>query len=85
MLPCLVKGHRGSRVSEAVFFENKYLTIPTVTPEAAVMKAAEDLNTTTKGNIPQSLQTKEGIKQLTKIFRGYAIKPTGPTTRDNTI
>ena len=68
-----------------MFVENKDLTIPTVTLEAAVMKAAEDLNTTIKGNILQSLQTKEGIKQLTKIFKGYAIKPTDPTTRDDTI
>ena len=61
------KDTRAVRVSETVFFKHNYLTIPTITPEAVSLKAAEYLKKAIEGNIPQFLQTKEGVKQLMKI------------------
>ena len=59
--------------------------MPTVTPETALLKAAEDLKTAIKCNNPQSLQTKEGGNQLTKISRGYTTKPTDQSAKIDTV
>ena len=73
------------RVSETVFFKHKYLTMPTITPEAALLKAVDDLKNAIEGKIPPSLQTKEGVKQLMKIFKGYATESTDHTAKTDTI
>ena len=68
-------------VSETVFFKHKYLTMPTITPEAALLKAVDDLKNAIEGNIPPSLQTKEGVEKLMKIFKGYATESTDHTAK----
>ena len=55
--------------------------MPTITPESALIKAAGDLKKASEGKIPQSLQTKEGVEQLMKIFKGYATKRTNRTAK----
>jgi len=59
--------------------------MPTITPEAALLKAANDLKNAIEGIIPQSLHTKEGVEQLMKIFKGYATESTDHTAKTDAI
>ena len=49
-----LKDTRHERVGDTVFFKHKYLTMPTLTPADAMLKAANDLTDAIKGNIPQN-------------------------------
>ena len=63
------KETKSVRIGNTVFFKHKYLTMPTITPGDAVLKAAEDLKRALLKNMPKSSETEEGIQQLMKIFQ----------------
>ena len=64
-----IKETRSIRTGNTVFFKHKYLTMPTITPGDAVIKAAEDLKQALQNNMPKNSETDEGIRQLMKIFQ----------------
>ena len=63
-----IKETKSVRIGNTVFFKHKYLTMPTIIPGDAVLKAAEDLKQALLNNMPKSSETEEGINQLMKIF-----------------
>lgn len=64
-----LKDTRNVRVGDTVFFKNKYLTMPTITPADAMLKAADNLIDTIKENIPMSNLSNEAVKILMKIIK----------------
>jgi hypothetical protein len=56
----------------SVFFKHKYLTMPTLTPADALIKAANDLTAAIAGNMPLSTITDNAITQLLQIFKQQA-------------
>ena len=53
-------------VSDTVYFKQKYITHPTVTPEDAVIKAARQLSVALKVKLKSAID-KSGINQLKKV------------------
>jgi hypothetical protein len=54
-------------ISETVFFCHKYLTMPTLTPEDALIKAADNLVDAILGHLPKNGITADAVKQLMEI------------------
>ena len=50
-----IKETKSVRIGNTVFFKHKYLTMPTITPGDAVLKAAEDLKEALLNNMPKKL------------------------------
>ena len=69
---CWIQETRSERSCPTVFFKHKYLTMPTMTPADALIKAADNLNEAIQGVIPEKGQTQEAIKQLMQIFKQEA-------------
>jgi hypothetical protein len=65
---------RHTRICSSVFFKHKYLTMSSLTPADALIRAADDLNTAIAGVIPPPNMTTAAIKQLIKIFKTQAEK-----------
>ncbi len=65
---------RHTRICSLVFFKHKYLTMPSLTPADALIRAADNLTTTIAGVIPPPNMTTNAIKQLIKIFKTQAKK-----------
>jgi hypothetical protein len=63
-----------SRVCNAVFFKHKYLTMPTITPVNALIRAVDDLTDAISGIIPPPSTTREAVDQLMLIFKQQAKK-----------
>ena len=63
---------KSTRTCSSVFFKHKYLTMPTLTPADALIKAADDLTAAIAGNIPPSTITDNAITQLLQIFKQQA-------------
>ena len=63
-----IKNPKSVRLGDTVFFKHKYLTMPTIMPGDAVLKAAEDLKQALPNNMPKNSETEKGINQLIKIF-----------------
>jgi len=78
-----ITDRKSTRVSSSVFFKHKYLTMPTITPAEALIKAADNLTAAIEGNIPTSSITTEAIAQLLRIFHLQAdnSKTTASTQR----
>ena len=68
------KDTRAERISPTVFFKHKYLTMPTMTPADALLKAGTDLTTALQGVLPKESVTQEAIQQLMKIYKLEAKK-----------
>jgi hypothetical protein len=60
---------RHMRVCDTVFFKHKYLTMPTITPADALIKAADNLVDTISGVIPKNSINKD----LMAIYRKQAL------------
>ena len=69
---CWIQETRSERSCPTVFFKHKYLTMPTMTPADALIKAADNLNEAIQGVIPEKGQTQEAIEQLMQIFKQQA-------------
>ena len=65
-----------SRICETVFFKHKYLTMPSVTPADALIKAADNLVDTINGIIPKHSVTSDAVTQLMEIYKIAAEKAT---------
>jgi hypothetical protein len=65
---------RHTRICSLVFFKHKYLTMPSLMPSEALIRAADDLTTAIAGVIPPPNMTTDAIKQLIKIFKTQAKK-----------
>ena len=65
-----------SRICETVFFKHKYLTMPSVTPADALIKAADNLVDTINGIMPKTSVTSDAVEQLMEIFKIQAEKAT---------
>ena len=63
---------RSTRVCSSVFFKHKYLTMPTLTPSDALIKAADTLSDAITGVLPVSTITNDAITALLKIFKDQA-------------
>jgi hypothetical protein len=63
---------KSTRTCSSVFFKHKYLTMPTLTPADALIKAADDLTAAIAGNIPPSTITDNAITQLLQVFKQQA-------------
>ena len=60
---------RYTRMCSSVFFKHKYLTMPSLPPADALIRAADDLTTSLAGVIPPPSMTTEAITQLINIFK----------------
>jgi hypothetical protein len=65
---------RHTRICSSVFFKHKYLTMPSLTPVNALIRAADNLTIAIAGVIPPPNMTTNAIKQLIKIFKTQAEK-----------
>ncbi len=63
---------RHTQICSSVFFKHKYLTMPSLTPVDALIRAADNLTTAITGVIPPPNMTTNAIKQLIKIFKTQA-------------
>ena len=68
------KDTRAERISPTVFFKHKYLTMPTMTPADALLKAGTYLTTALQGVLPKESVTQEAIQQLMNIYKLEAKK-----------
>eukprot|EP01082_Thalassiosira_pseudonana_P012372 g11214.t1 g11214 contig5:382941-386300(-) len=70
-----IKATRTERITDTVFFKHKYLTNPTVTPEDAVVKAAQDLTKAVQGNLNlKGKANMEAIQKLSDMFSVAAME-----------
>jgi hypothetical protein len=60
------------RTCLTVFFKHKYLTMPTVTPADALIRAADSLTDAIAGLIPTPTSTMDAVDQLMVIFKQQA-------------
>ena len=67
-----VTSTRATRISDQVYFRNKYITMPTMSPESHVVEAAQRLTTALKGNIPANSETAVGLTKLGELFSQIA-------------
>ena len=65
---------RHTRMCSSVFFKHKYLTMPSLTPADALIRAADNLTTALAGVIPPLSMTTDAIAQLINIFKMPAEK-----------
>ncbi len=65
---------RHTRICSTVFFKRKYLTMPTLTPSDALIRAANNLTDAIAGIIPPPNMTTNAIDQLINIFKLQAKK-----------
>ena len=63
---------RHTRVCSTVFFKHKYLTMPTITPTDALIRAADNLTDAITGIVPPPNMTTDAIDQLITIFKSQA-------------
>ena len=63
---------RSTRVCSSVFFKHKYLTMPSLTPADALIKAADVLSDAITGALPVSTITNDAITALLTIFKEQA-------------
>ncbi len=54
------------------FFKHKYLTVPSLTPSDALIRAADNLTGTISGLIPTSTVTADVVDQLMEIYKQQA-------------
>jgi hypothetical protein len=59
-----------------VFFKHKYLSIPSITPADALIKAADNLVDTISGLMPQNGVTADAVEKLMEIYKIQAEKAT---------
>ena len=64
---------KSNRVCVTVFFKHKYLTMPLITPDDALIKASDQLVDTISGRIPKNSITEDDVLQLMSIYRHQAL------------
>ena len=76
---------RHTRVCSTVFFKHKYLTMPTITPADALIRAADGLTDAIAGIVPPPNMTTEAIEQLIYIFKSEAQKAKDAATAQRVL
>ena len=76
---------RHARICNTVFFKHKYLTMPTITPADALIRAADNLTEALKGVIPPPNMTTEAVDQLMLIFKQQAKKANNDATAQRVL
>ncbi len=76
---------RSNRVCDTVFFKHKYLTMPTITPDVALILAADKLADAIGGAIPKTSVTEDAITQLMAIFREKAMAASDATSAQRVL
>ena len=71
-----VKDTKSTRVGQTVFFRNKYITQPVITPTDAILRATDDLCDVLRGKQIVRSDTRSAIDMLVDIFKGYKGEPT---------
>ena len=64
------------RTCKTVFFKHKFLTMLTITPADALIKAADNLADTILGNLPTNTNTAQAVELLVDIYNVQAEKAT---------
>ena len=67
---------KSMRTCETVFFRHKYLTMPTITPADALIKASDNLIDAISRLIPKPTVTADAIEQLMEIYKIQAHRST---------
>ncbi len=57
------------RTCLTVFFKHKYLTMPSITPADALIRASDNLTDAISGLLPASTVTQDAVDQLMVIFK----------------
>jgi hypothetical protein len=60
------------RTCLTIFFKHKYLTMPTITPADALIRAADSLTDAISGLVPTPTCTQDAVDQLMIIFKQQA-------------
>ncbi|KAL7526429.1 hypothetical protein ACHAXR_001484, partial [Thalassiosira sp. AJA248-18] len=66
------KTTRAERIADTLFFKHKYLTSPSVTPEDAVVAAAQQLAQAIGGNSKGENKAMTALKEAAKLFENIA-------------
>ena len=66
------KQTRATRIADTLYFKHKYLTSPAVTPEDAVVAAAQQLTNALKGNSISDSEHFKNLKIVAKVFEDIA-------------
>jgi hypothetical protein len=64
---------RSNHVCNTVFFNHKYLTMPLITPDDALIKALDQLVDAISGRIPKNSINEDAVLQLMSIYRHQAL------------
>ena len=68
-----------------IFFKHKYLTMPTITPADALIRAADSLTDAIMGLIPTPTCTTDAVDQLMVIFNQQARKANNAATAQRVL
>ena len=71
-----VSSTKATCVCETVFFRHKYLTMPTITPADALIKAVDNLVDVITGQLLKNSVTADAVEQLMEIYKLQAKKAT---------
>ncbi|KAL7530483.1 LOW QUALITY PROTEIN: hypothetical protein ACHAXR_003517 [Thalassiosira sp. AJA248-18] len=66
------KTTRAERIADTLFFKHKYLTSPSITPEDAVVAAAQQLAQAIGGNSKGENKAMAALKEAAKLFENIA-------------
>jgi hypothetical protein len=64
-----ISSTKSTCISEKVFFHHKYLTMPTIMPADALIKAADNLVDAILGHLPKNSVTADAVKHLMEIYK----------------
>ena len=76
---------RHARVCNTVFFKHKYLTMPTITPADALIRAADDLIDALNKVVSPPNMTRDAVDQLMTIFKQQATKTRDEATTQRVL
>jgi hypothetical protein len=71
-----ISSSKHKRISGTIFFWHMYLTMPTITPVDALIKAADNLVDVISGRLPKNSVTADAMEQLMEIYKIKAEKAT---------
>ncbi len=71
-----ISSTKHARISDRVFFCHKYLTMPTIMPVDALIKAADNLDDAILCHLPKNSVTADSVKELMEIYKIQADQAT---------
>jgi hypothetical protein len=74
-----------TRVCSTVFFKHKYLTMPTIMPANALIRAVDSLTDAIAGIVPPPNMTMDAIDRLINIFKSQAEKAKDAATAQRVL